>query len=266
MDLIRLENIVKTYRTGELAVPVLRGISLTVSRGELVALMGASGSGKTTLMNILGLLDRPSSGRYFFEGKEVSRLTAAQRARLRSRRIGFVFQGFHLLPRTSALDNVRMPLAYAADQPPDREARERAAALLRRVGLGGRLGASPAQLSGGEQQRVAIARALVNHPVLLLADEPTGNLDSRTSAEILRLVQELNADGLTVVLVTHDPEVAGHARRILRIRDGRLEGGEAAPGRPAAAAAVLAGPGEPPPRPHGLRWFLPATSRPPLPR
>jgi ABC-type lipoprotein export system ATPase subunit len=240
MDLIRVEDISKVYRTGDLAVPVLKGVSLTIRRGEMVALMGASGSGKTTLMNILGCLDRPTGGRYWLDGEDVSTLSAAQRARVRSRKIGFVFQSFHLLPRTSALDNVLMPLTYAAAPLSDREARQRATALLERVGLGGRLDRVPAQLSGGEQQRVAIARALVNRPALLLADEPTGNLDSRTSAEILRLFQELNAEGLTVLLVTHDPEVAGHAGRIIRIRDGRVEGGEPPAVRPALAAALAA--------------------------
>jgi ABC-type lipoprotein export system ATPase subunit len=240
MELIRLEDISKVYRTGELAVPVLKGVSLTIRRGEMVALMGASGSGKTTLMNILGCLDRPSGGRYRLDGEDVSTLSAAQRARLRSRKIGFVFQSFHLLPRTSALDNVLMPLTYAAEPLSDAEARARATGLLQRVGLGGRLDRVPGQLSGGEQQRVAIARALVNRPVLLLADEPTGNLDSRTSAEILRLFQELNAEGLTVLLVTHDPEVASHAGRIIRIRDGHIEGGEPPAVRPAVTAALAA--------------------------
>jgi ABC-type lipoprotein export system ATPase subunit len=238
MDLIRLEDISKVYHTGAIEIPVLKGISMTIRRGELTALMGASGSGKTTLMNILGCLDRPSGGRYWLDGVDVAALSPAGRARLRSRKIGFVFQSFHLLPRTSALDNVLMPLTYAADPPSDREARQRARSLLERVGLGARTDRAPSQLSGGEQQRVAIARALVNRPVLLLADEPTGNLDSRTSAEILRLFQELNAEGLTVLLVTHDPEVASHAGRVIRIRDGRIAGDEAPAGRPAPTVAV----------------------------
>jgi len=224
MAFIQLEDIYKTYHIGEVDVPVLRGVSLTIERGEMVALMGASGSGKTTLMNLLGCLDRPTSGRYWLEGEEVSRLSADQRALVRNHKIGFVFQNFHLLPRTSALENVTMPLAYTAQNLSERECRHRAQRVLERVGLGDRLHHDPSQLSGGQQQRVAIARALVNHPPLLFADEPTGNLDSRTSAEILRMFQELNArDGITIILVTHDADVAGHARRTIRIRDGRIE-------------------------------------------
>jgi ABC-type lipoprotein export system ATPase subunit len=222
-EVVRIEDISKTYRAGEVDVPVLKGVSLTIRRGELVALMGASGSGKSTLMNILGCLDRPSSGRYWFEGQDISTLSADARADLRSKKLGFVFQSFNLLPRTSALENVQLPLECAQEVPPDDELRERARAVLKRVGLEDRMDHHPGQLSGGQQQRVAIARALVNRPVLLLADEPTGNLDSRTSAEILRMFQELNAEGLTIVLVTHDPEVAAHAERIIRIRDGRIE-------------------------------------------
>jgi ABC-type lipoprotein export system ATPase subunit len=226
MDLIRLESIFKTYKAGEVDVPVLKGVSLSIQPGELVALMGASGSGKTTLMNILGCLDRPSAGRYWFDGQDVSMLSPAERARLRGRKIGFVFQSFNLLPRTSALDNTTVPLLYAHNRPSGAERRKRASALLERVGLGHRLGRAPTQLSGGEQQRVAIARALVNRPLLLLADEPTGNLDSHTSADILRLLQELNAENLTILVVTHDSAVASHARRIIRIRDGRIDGSE----------------------------------------
>jgi len=223
-EVVRIEDITKTYSAGEVDVPVLKGVSLIIRRGELVALMGASGSGKSTLMNILGCLDRPSSGRYWFEGQDISTLSVDERADLRSKKLGFIFQSFNLLPRTSALENVQVPLECAREVRPDDELRERARAMLKRVGLEDRMNHHPGQLSGGQQQRVAIARALVNQPVLLLADEPTGNLDSRTSAEILRLFQELNAEGLTIVLVTHDPEVAGHARRIIRIRDGRIEG------------------------------------------
>lgn len=224
MDLIRLEDISKTYRAGEVDVPVLKDISLTIKRGELVALMGASGSGKSTLMNILGCLDRATAGRYLLDGEDISTLSSTERAHLRSRKLGFVFQNFNLLRRTSALDNVMMPLLYAPERLSRAEARSRATALLQRVGLGAKLDRSPSQLSGGEQQRVAIARALVNRPVLLLADEPTGNLDSRTSADILRLFQQLNAEGLTILLVTHDPEVGGQARRVIRMRDGRIDG------------------------------------------
>src|SRR5438045_1142209 len=220
MELIRLDNITKTYHLGEIDLPVLKGISLTINRGELVALMGASGSGKSTLMNILGCLDRPSGGEYWLDGEEVSQLSSDQRARVRNRKIGFVFQSFNLLPRTSALDQVLMPLTYTAAHLSEREGRQRAKALLERVGLGDRMDHEPSQLSGGQQQRVAIARALVNHPPLLFADEPTGNLDSRTSEEILRMFQELNArDGITIILVTHDAGVASHAQRTIRIRD-----------------------------------------------
>jgi len=230
-EVVFVDGVSKTYLAGEVPVPVLRDVSLTIRQGEMVALMGASGSGKTTLMNILGCLDRPDGGEYRLEGRDVTTLSPAARAQLRSRKIGFVFQTFNLLPRTGALENVMMPGPYCEDQPTTAELRERALELLRRVGLEGRSERAPSQLSGGEQQRVAIARALVNRPTLLLADEPTGNLDSRTSAEILQLFRELNAEGLTIVIVTHDPEVAAHARRIIRIRDGRIAGDEQ-PARP----------------------------------
>jgi ABC-type lipoprotein export system ATPase subunit len=221
MDLIELEDIYKTYHLGEIDVPVLKGVSLSVARGELVALMGASGSGKSTLMNILGCLDRPTSGRYRLDGEDVSQLSADGRALVRNRKIGFVFQSFNLLPRTSALENVVMPLTYTPEYLSEKEARRRAVELLERVGLGDRLDHESSQLSGGQQQRVAIARALINHPPVLLADEPTGNLDSRTSREVLRMFQQLNREeGITIVLVTHDPEVARHAERVIHIRDG----------------------------------------------
>jgi ABC-type lipoprotein export system ATPase subunit len=223
MDLIELRDIHKTYYLGEVDVPVLKGISLSVAQGELMALMGTSGSGKSTLMNILGCLDHPTTGEYWLDGEEISWLSAKQRARVRKRMIGFVFQTFNLLPRTSALENVMMPLAYVEDMA-ERQIRQRATVLLQKVGLAERLDHQPSQLSGGQQQRVAIARALVNQPRILLADEPTGNLDSRTSEEILQMFQGLNqADGLTIILVTHDPGVANHAQRIVRIRDGLIE-------------------------------------------
>ncbi len=221
MALLKLEGIRKNYQRGRIVVPVLKGISLTVEPGEMVALMGASGSGKTTLINIMGSLDRPTSGRYWLGGEEVSELSVVERALLRGRKVGFVFQNFNLLPRLTALENVMMPLIYSARNAPARECRERAIALLERVGLGDRLDHEPSQLSGGEQQRVAIARALVNRCSLLIADEPTGNLDSSTGEEILSLFRQLNVeDGLTIVMVTHDAHVASHADRIVRIHDG----------------------------------------------
>jgi ABC-type lipoprotein export system ATPase subunit len=232
MDLIEVRNIFKTYNMGEITVPVLKGVSLTVARGELVALMGVSGSGKSTLMNILGCLDRPTSGEYWFDGQEISRLSSDQRALMRNQKLGFVFQSFNLLPRTSALENVAMPLSYTANHLSEREARERAKDMLVRVGLGDRLDHDPYQLSGGQQQRVAIARALVNCPPLLLADEPTGNLDSRTSEEVLCMFQKLNEeDGITIILVTHDTSVARHARRIIHIHDGVIVDGDLAASR-----------------------------------
>jgi ABC-type lipoprotein export system ATPase subunit len=226
MELIRLHDVKKTYFLGEVDVPVLKGVSLEIGRGEMVALMGASGSGKSTLMNILGCLDRPSSGQYWLDGQEVSRLSGDERALIRNRKIGFVFQSFNLLPRTSAIDNVVMPLAYTNANLSDREARTRGKTMLERVGLSDRLDHEPSQLSGGQQQRVAIARALVNNPPLVFADEPTGNLDSRTSEEILQMFQRLCADdGITVVLVTHDAGVANYARRVIRISDGLIADG-----------------------------------------
>ena len=225
MDLIRLDDIRKTYHVGELDVPVLRGITLSIARGELVALTGASGSGKSTLMNILGCLDRPTSGSYWLDGDEVSAMNNDRRAHVRNQKIGFVFQSFNLLARTTALDNVMMPLTYTSSLT-EREGRERAAEMLKRVGLGDRLDHHPSQLSGGQQQRVAIARALVNRPPLLFADEPTGDLDSRTSVEILRMFRELNEqEGITIILVTHDANVAAAAQRTIKMKDGLIESG-----------------------------------------
>jgi len=226
MDLIKLQDIRKTYRLGEVDLPVLKGISLTIRQGELIALMGASGSGKTTLMNILGCLDHPTSGHYWLGGREISQLSSDERAHLRNSRIGFVFQNFNLLSRTSALENVMVPLLYASEPLSDDEGRQRAVTMLNRVGLAERMDHEPSQLSGGQQQRVAIARALVNRPPLILADEPTGNLDSRTSEEILKMFQQLNKEeGITIVLVTHDAEVAEHAQRTIHIRDGLIADG-----------------------------------------
>ena len=224
-NLIKLHDIHKTYHLGEIDLPVLKGISLEIERGEMVALMGASGSGKSTLMNILGCLDHPTSGEYWLEGRDISGFGAKERARLRNRILGFVFQNFNLLPRTSALENVLMPLSYTKEGLTEHQKKERASAMLEKVGLSGRIDHNPSQLSGGEQQRVAIARSLINRPQVLFADEPTGNLDSRTSEEILEMFQGLNGtEGITIILVTHDPGVARHATRIIRIKDGLIDG------------------------------------------
>ena len=226
MELIKLKDLTKTYHVGELDVPVLKGVSMGIDRGELVALMGASGSGKSTLMNILGCLDRPTSGQYWLDGQEVSQISSDQRALVRNRKIGFVFQSFNLLPRTSALEQVMMPLTYTATDLSQREARKRATALLDRVGLGDRIHHEPSQLSGGQQQRVAIARALINRPPLLFADEPTGNLDSKTSKEVLQMFDQLNREeGITIMLVTHDADVAAVAKRRIKMSDGLIEAG-----------------------------------------
>jgi len=218
--MIQIEDLTKTYVMGEETVTALDEVSLSIFRGESIAIIGPSGSGKSTLMNILGGLDRPSRGRYRFEGDEVAHFSDDQLADFRNRRIGFVFQSFQLLPRLSALQNVELPMVYSGAAP--RARRERAAELLERVGLGSRMGHRPNQLSGGQQQRVAIARSLANQPDLLLADEPTGALDSATGIEVLALFQKLNLEGLTVVIVTHDRGVADAARRRIAFRDGRV--------------------------------------------
>jgi putative ABC transport system ATP-binding protein len=219
-SVIRVEDVHKFYDLGENKVHALRGINVEIRRGEFVAVMGASGSGKSTFMNILGCLDKPTSGRYLLEGTDVSQLTKRDLAAIRNRRIGFVFQGFNLLARTTALENVELPTLYARIPKEEREKRAREALEL--VGLGQRIDHFPSQLSGGQQQRVAIARALVNKPSILLADEPTGNLDSRTSVEIMDIFQQLNDQGLTIVLVTHEPDIAEFAKRQLVFRDGKV--------------------------------------------
>jgi len=236
--LIQLTRVGKTYRAGEVAVPALVSVDLTIRSGEMVAIMGPSGSGKSTLMNILGCLDQPTTGSYHFEGREVSALDRAELAELRLGAFGFVFQGFQLIPRTSALDNVALPLVYAGVPAQQRQARARAA--LARVGLQGREGHPPAQLSGGQQQRVAIARALVNGPRVILADEPTGALDSRASMGVLALLQSLHETAVTIVVVTHDAEIAAYTARRLVVRDGRiLEDREQIPRSAAADLAAL---------------------------
>jgi putative ABC transport system ATP-binding protein len=241
MSVIRVEQVTKTYRTGRTEVPALRGVDLTVEHGEMLAIVGASGSGKSTLMNILGCLDVPTSGRYSLDGVVVNDLGRDELADLRNQKLGFVFQGFNLLARTSALENVELPLLY------DRTGRHRdtralAAQALERIGLGARLDHQPSELSGGQQQRVAIARALVTQPTLLLADEPTGNLDSRTSIEIMALFQELNDQGITMLIVTHEPDIAAYTRRIVEVRDGHIIRDEPVPRRRRAAQDLESSP------------------------
>lgn len=219
---IELRELVKTYQTGEVEVKAVRGVTLDIQRGEFVAVMGASGSGKSTLMNTLGCLDQPSGGSYRLDGVAVAGLDRRELAKLRNKKLGFVFQSFNLLSRTSALDNVELPLFYTQPLVNLRERRQRATEALEKVGLGSRGGHHPSQLSGGQQQRVAIARALVNRPELVLADEPTGNLDTRTSIEIMGLFQELNEAGITIVMVTHELDVAAYCKRIVVMRDGQV--------------------------------------------
>jgi putative ABC transport system ATP-binding protein len=226
--LIELKDITRVYHMGRVEVRALRGVSLEVQQGEMLSIMGASGSGKSTLMNIIGCLDKPSAGLYFLDGQDVSQLNDDRLAEIRSRKIGFVFQTFNLLPRTSALQNVMLPLIYAGTGRAER--RERARQALEAVGLADRIGHAPNELSGGQQQRVAIARALVTQPAILLADEPTGNLDSTSGAEVMELLQALNRDrAITLVLVTHDPDIAKYTRRIVHLHDGTIAGDEPAP-------------------------------------
>ncbi len=232
--IIELRDFKKTYKTGEIEVHAVRGVNLTVQAGEFVAVMGASGSGKSTLMNTIGCLDRPTSGAYLLDGVNVGRLQRDQLADLRNQKIGFVFQGFNLLSRTSASENVELPMLYRRPAVPAAEQRRRALESLTKVGLGQRGDHTPNQLSGGQQQRVAIARALVNTPKLLLADEPTGNLDSRTSIEIMGIFQELNRGGMTIVMVTHELDVARYAKRMVVMRDGRIVTDQAVEGMSSA--------------------------------
>jgi len=233
---IRVEEVHKYYDLGETRVHALRGVSIEIQRGEFVAIMGASGSGKSTFMNMLGCLDRPSSGRYLFEGIDVSEHDKRALAMIRNQKIGFVFQGFNLLARTTALENTELPALYTKISKVERE--KRAAEALAMVGLANRADHYPSQMSGGQQQRVAIARALVNHPPMLLADEPTGNLDSRTSVEIMEIFQNLNDKGLTIVLVTHEHDIAQFAKRVLIFRDGKIRKDDPVVNRPRAAEVL----------------------------
>jgi putative ABC transport system ATP-binding protein len=233
---IAVEDVHKYYDLGETRVHALRGVDMTIEQGEFVAIMGSSGSGKSTFMNMLGCLDKPSRGKYILEGTDVSRLEKKQLAAIRNRKLGFVFQGFNLLSRTTALENVELPTLYAQM---DKERRlERSKEVLELVGLGERMDHFPSQLSGGQQQRVAIARALVNRPAILLADEPTGNLDSRTSVEIMQIFQDLNDSGLTVVVVTHEPDIAQFAKRTVVFRDGKIRHDDPVRNRPRAAEVL----------------------------
>jgi putative ABC transport system ATP-binding protein len=236
IPVIQVQDVHKFYALGETKVHALRGVDMTIEPGEFVAIMGSSGSGKSTFMNMLGCLDKPSSGQYILEGTNVSSLDKKQLAAIRNRKLGFVFQGFNLLSRTTALENVELPTLYAQMAKEQRQAR--AKEVLELVGLGQRMDHFPSQLSGGQQQRVAIARALVNKPAILLADEPTGNLDSRTSVEIMQIFQDLNDSGLTIVLVTHEPDIAQFAKRTVVFRDGKIRHDDAVLNRPRAAEVL----------------------------
>ncbi len=237
-EVIRVENLVKIYRMGDVEVRALNGVSASVEQGEFVAVMGSSGSGKSTFMNIIGCLDRPTSGKYFLDGEDVSELSRDERAEIRNAKIGFVFQSFNLLSRTSALENVELPLLYARDTHAADHRADKARQCLSMVGLGGREDHYPNQLSGGQQQRVAIARSMINDPAIILADEPTGNLDSRTSEDVIAVFQALNERGKTVVLITHEPDIARYAKRIVTFRDGQVLSDEAIRQQRAATAEV----------------------------